>query len=336
MPHHTTVAVYGLGNMGYLIAQRLAARFSIAVSDLHAAQVARAVTQLGAVPCNPSGPLAASGPVEAVVLSLPSPAASMAVLHELAPRLARGSVVIETSTVNPADVHAQRALLAAHGVDHVDAPVLAGVGQMKAGTATLALGGEPAVIARVQEVLDAIAARQIHFGAAGAGAAAKVINNAVAHAVMVVVAEAGSLATATGVDCGKLIDILSDAQMGIQRPLTHRYAERIRAGDYEGGMPLDAARKDSILALQLAQDCGVPLFAIQASHSVYDLAAAAGYGRQDYAAIARLWADWGRPTVPAAPHGAAADGSAGSAAAASSAGSATSLAAAASPAGAPA
>lgn len=296
MPDKKTkaVAVYGLGNMGYPIAQRLASGFNVAVSDLNAGTVARAQAEFSAAPCNADTLRA----VHAVVMSLPSPAASLALLHEIAPMLARGTVVIETSTINPNDVLEQRDLLAGHGVEHIDASVLAGVGQMKSGTASLALGGELQVIARVQEVLDAISMRQIHFGASGAGAAAKVINNAVAHAVMVVVAEAGSLATAAGVDCGKLIDILSDAQMGIQRPLTHRYAERIRRGDYEGGMPLEAARKDSILALQLAQSFSVPLFAIQASHSVYDMASAAGYGRQDYSAIARLWSDWGRPAVP--------------------------------------
>jgi 3-hydroxyisobutyrate dehydrogenase len=296
MQDKKTVAVYGLGNMGYPIAQRLAGRFALAVSDLNPEQVGRARGELSATACD----AATLGSVHAVVLSLPSPAASLAVLHDIAPMLPRGTVVVETSTINPADVQEQRGLLAAHGIEHVDAPVLAGVGQMKAGTASLALGGDPAVIAQVQDVLDAMSARQIHFGPAGAGAAAKVINNAVAHAVMVVVAEAGSLATAAGVDCGKLIDILSDAQMGIQRPLTHRYAERIRQGDYEGGMPLEAARKDSILALELAQALRVPLFAIQASHSVYDMASVAGYGRQDYAAIARLWSDWGRPAVPVA------------------------------------
>lgn len=169
---------------------------------------------------------------------------------------------------------------------------------MAGGTASLALGGDLAVIARVQATLDAIAPKQVYFGAHGAGAAAKVINNAVAHALMVVVAEAGAMATAAGVDCQKLITLLSDPQMGLHRPLTYRYADRIMKGDYAGGMPLAAARKDSVLALQLAQHLGVPLFAIQASHSVYDLGVAAGYGREDYAAIAKLWADWGCPTAP--------------------------------------
>lgn len=289
------VAIYGLGNMGYPVAERIGRVFPTQVFDLNAGQLARAQQAFGAKPIESPADLVGT---RIVVLCLPSPAASLAVLQEIAPHLPDGAVVLETSTVNPKDVHASHKLLQPHGIEMVDASILAGVGQMVAGTASLALGGSRRAIERAQPVLDAIADKQTYFGELGAGAAAKVINNAVAHAVMVVVAEAGAMATAAGVDCQKLIAMLSDAQMGLHRPLTYRYAERIVRGDYAGGMPLDAARKDSLLALQLAQELGVPLFAIQGSHSVYDIAAAAGYGRDDYAAIAKLWADWGCPTVP--------------------------------------
>ena len=228
-----------------------------------------------------------------------NPTISLAVLAQIAPHLPKGAVVLETSTVNPEHIHAEQKVLAPFGIDVADASIMAGVGQMVAGSASLALGGDEKAIARAQGVLDAIATKQVYFGALGAGAAAKVINNAVAHAVMIVVAEAGAMATASGVDTQKLIALLSDAQMGLHRPLTYRYADRIVKGDYAGGMPLDAARKDSVLALQLAQTLNVPLFAIQGSHSVYDMGVAAGYGRDDYAAVAKLWADWGCPTVPA-------------------------------------
>lgn len=292
-----SVAVYGLGNMGYLVAQRIAERFPVKVADLNAAQVQRAQAEFGAVALRHPQDAA---DVDIVVLSLPSPAISQAILRDLGPVLRKGSIVVETSTVNPDDMHASAKLLAPHGIGIIDASVMAGVAQMAAGKAMLLMGGDPAHIAACQDVLDAIAPKQIYFGGTGTGAAAKVINNAVAHAVMVVVTEAGAMATATGVSCDKLIGLLSDPQMGLHRPLTHRYAERIVNGDYSGGMPLDAARKDSVLALQLAQAAGVPLFAIQGSHSVYEMAAVAGYGRDDYAAIAKLWADWGKPTVPAA------------------------------------
>jgi len=290
------VAIYGLGNMGYPVAERVGRHFATQVFDLDAAQLQRAKESFNGEAISSPDALADT---HVVVLCLPTPAISQKVLQQIAPQLPRGAVVLETSTVNPEHIHAEQKLLEAFGIDLVDASIMAGVGQMIAGTASLALGGDPKAIARAQPVLDAIASKQTNFGALGAGAAAKVINNAVAHAVMIVVAEAGAMATASGVDVQKLIALLSDAQMGLHRPLTYRYADRIVNGDYAGGMPLDAARKDSVLALQLAQTLGVPLFAIQGSHSVYDMASAAGYGRDDYAAVAKLWADWGCPTVPA-------------------------------------
>ena len=291
-----TVAIYGLGNMGFPLAERVGAKFATQVFDLDAAALARAKDKFGGVAITSPEDLKNTS---IVVLCLPNPTISMSVLAQIAPQLPRGAVVLETSTVNPEHIHAEQKLLAPFGIDVVDASIMAGVGQMIAGTASLALGGDPQPIERAQPVLDAIASKQVYFGALGAGAAAKVINNAVAHAVMVVVAEAGAMATAAGVDCQKLITLLSDAQMGLHRPLTYRYADRIVKGDYAGGMPLDAARKDSVLALQLAQTLGVPLFAIQGSHSVYDIGVAAGYGRDDYAVVAKLWADWGCPAVPA-------------------------------------
>ncbi len=291
----TKVAIYGLGNMGFPVAQRIGSQFATKVFDLDPVALERAKTAFGATPIQAPTDVMDT---QVVVLCLPTPSISQAVLSQIAPHLPPGCVVLETSTVNPEHIHAAQKLLTPYGIDLVDASIMAGVSQMQAGSASLALGGSEDAIARAQPVLDAIATKQVYFGASGAGAAAKVINNAVAHAVMVVVAEAGALATASGVSCEKLIALLSDKQMGLHRPLTYRYAERIVQGDYAGGMPLDAARKDSVLALQLGQTLGVPLFAIQGSHSVYDMAAAAGYGRDDYAAVAKLWADWGCPTVP--------------------------------------
>ena len=289
------VAIYGLGNMGYPLAERIGRQFSTQVFDLDSAQLKRAQEAFGAERIASPDMLADTS---IVVLCLPTPAVSLSVLRQIAPHLPTGAVVLETSTVNPEHIVAEQAVVESFGIHLVDASIMAGVGQMVAGTASLALGGNLDAIAKAQPVLDAIASKQTNFGPLGAGAAAKVINNAVAHAVMVVVAEAGALATAAGVDSAKLIALLSDAQMGLHRPLTYRYADRIMKGDYDGGMPLDAARKDSVLALQLAQTLGVPLFAIQGSHSVYDMGVAAGYGRDDYAAVAKLWADWGCPTVP--------------------------------------
>ena len=70
-------------------------------------------------------------------------------------------------------------------------------------------------------------------------------------------------------------------------------AERERMyADFEGGMSVTNARKDSCLALATAQQMGVPLFAISASHTPYEIAEANGLGDADYAALSRLWEEW--------------------------------------------
>ena len=294
------VALYGLGNMGYLVAERIAKQFPLQVADLNQDAIERARKEFNATVVSAPEDLAQT---RVVVLCLPSPAASQAVLTQIAPHLPKDAVVVETSTVNPSDIHASARILQAYDLPLVDASIMAGVSQMAAGSAMLLVGGDQAALDACDDVLAAISDKRIHFGAAGSGAAAKVINNAVAHAVMVVVAEAGSMATAAGVDCDKLVGLLSDKQMGLHRPLTHRYAERVMQDNYAGGMPLEAARKDSVLALELAQSLKVPLFAIQGAHSVYEIAQAAGYGRDDYAAVAKVWKDWGCPAVPAKQEG---------------------------------
>lgn len=289
------VAVFGLGNMGYPLAGRVARKLDTQVFDLDHARMDAAAAEFRATPVHSFAEVAGT---RFIVLCLPHPKASIDVLQNIRPYLRDDAVVIETSTVNASDIKRAAQELNDVGATLIDASILAGVSQMQAGSATLLLGGDEAAITASRAVLDAIAEKQVYFGDLGTGASAKVINNAVAHAVMVVVCEAGAMATASGVNIERLIGLLSDPEMGLHRPLTFRYAKRVMQSDYDGGMPLSAARKDSELALQMAQETGVPLFAIQACHSPYEIGVGAGYGREDYAVIARLWDDWGRPTVP--------------------------------------
>ena len=57
-------------------------------------------------------------------------------------------------------------------------------------------------------------------------------------------------------------------------------------------MSVTNARKDSVLAIETAQDLGVPLFATLASHAPYEIAEALGKGDLDYASLAQLWEEW--------------------------------------------
>jgi 3-hydroxyisobutyrate dehydrogenase-like beta-hydroxyacid dehydrogenase len=286
MPREPAVGVVGLGNMGGVLAARLAR--GGAVTGFDAAAEQREAAAAAGVEIAESAAAVAEA-VDVLVLSLPRPEASRAVLEEALEPLGAGSLVIETSTVGPADARAAHALAAERGAGYVDAAILSGVEQVRDGTSAFLVGGEPDDVARAEPVLRRVCERVFRFGGPGTGMAAKVVNNAVAHAEMVVLVEAAALAAAEGIALDDLCALLEQDDAGVKRPLTGRLATRVRERRYDGGMPTEAARKDSALALDMARAGGVPLFCMQAADSVYELALRAGLGRRDYASIATLW-----------------------------------------------
>ncbi|WP_166880259.1 NAD(P)-dependent oxidoreductase [Salinibacterium sp. ZJ450] len=284
------VAVVGLGNMGAAILHQVAKSGAVTGFDISGDRRRNASSIGGARLVDDLADLRNS---DVVILSLPSPQISTAVVSQLMNILPDTATVIETSTVLPDDVLSMRRLVEERGGRLVDAAVFSGVAGMQAGKAKLLVGGVPDESNDpMRPVLERISTDLLFFADPGAGMAAKVINNAVAHAVMVILSEAAALADAYGIGSEPLTELLVDPEGGLIRPLNHRYRERIRNGDYEGGMPTSAALKDSRLALALAQARSVPLFAIQGSHTVYELANAAGLGSKDYASIATLWEAW--------------------------------------------
>jgi 3-hydroxyisobutyrate dehydrogenase-like beta-hydroxyacid dehydrogenase len=285
----SAVGLCGLGNMGLAVAKRLASVHKVLAFDLSEERKAIASAVDGVLTVDS---LEAFGEVDTVVLSLPTPAISKAVCGQLTQVLAHKALIIETSTTTPQDVRDCAALVSRAGLSLLDAAILSGVSQMEQGEATLLVGGAESDIRSAAGVLDVLGRQVQVFGELGTGMAAKVVNNAVAHAVMVVLVEAMAMSAASGVDMHKIASMLEAPDGGLIRPLTHRVMERIAGGNFDGGMPLEAARKDSTLALDLAQQHGVPLFAIQGAHTVYEIAVKEGLRREDYSTLAVLWERW--------------------------------------------
>ncbi len=226
-----------------------------------------------------------------VILSLPASDISQAVVTDLLAGERIPELIIETSTVTPKVAQTLDGLCRARQVRFVDAAIASGVAAMAAGQVTFLVGGEPADVEQARPVLTPMAKKIMHLGPVGAGMGAKVVNNAVMHAVMVVLIEAAALAAKLDIPMPTLVDLLAGEE-GLKRPLTHRVCERMMQGHYDGGMSVLNARKDSTLALEIAQQLGVPLYAIQASHTPYEIAAASGLENLDYAALATLWEQW--------------------------------------------
>ena len=282
------VGIIGLGNAGSALATALSGSLPLVGYDRDPKR-RQAVAGL-AIQCVDSV-AEVTACARRIVLSLPAADVSQAVVSELLAGAQVPDLVIETSTVTPQTARTLDGLCRARHVRFVDAAIASGVAAMAAGQVTFLVGGEPADVAQARPVLAPMAKKIAHLGPVGAGMGAKVVNNAVMHAVMVVLIEAAALAARLDIPMPTLVDLL-EGEEGLKRPLTHRVRERMLRGRYDGGMSVLNARKDSTLALEIAQQLGVPLYAIQASHTPYEIAAASGLENLDYAALATLWEQW--------------------------------------------
>jgi 3-hydroxyisobutyrate dehydrogenase-like beta-hydroxyacid dehydrogenase len=282
------IGIIGLGNAGSALATALSGKLPLvgydldpnrrqAVADLEMERV-DSVAQVGTV-------------AKRIILSLPAPDISQAVVTELLAVEPLPELIIETSTVTPKVALTLDSLCQDRQVPFVDAAMASGVAAMAAGQVTFLVGGRLPDVEIARHVLAPMAKRILHLGPIGAGMGAKVVNNAVMHAVMVVLIEAAAMASKLDISMSTLVDLLQGEE-GLKRPLTHRVCERMLQGRYEGGMSVLNARKDSALALEIAQQLGVPLYAIQASHTPYEIAAASGLENLDYASLATLWEEW--------------------------------------------
>ncbi|NKB49102.1 MAG: NAD-binding protein [Alphaproteobacteria bacterium] len=283
-----SVGLIGLGNAGSALASAFSGQCRLVGFDANPAR-RQVVAGLDLEWAGSAVDIA--GQAEIVLLSLPKPEASKAVVAELLGSAQPPQLIVETSTVTPNTARDLGAMCAAADVAFIDAAVGSGVQAMAAGQVTFLVGGTDDAVAQARPTLELVAKAIYHLGPVGAGSGAKVVNNAVMHALMVVLIEAGAMAGKLDIPMEALVDILGSAD-GVTRPLQHRFRGRILNGDYAGGMSVDNARKDSMLALETAQDCGVPLFAIMAAHTPYEIAVGEGMGDQDYAALAKLWEAW--------------------------------------------
>jgi 3-hydroxyisobutyrate dehydrogenase-like beta-hydroxyacid dehydrogenase len=284
----THVGIVGLGNAGSAMATALSGKLSLIGFDIDPGR-RQAVAHL-ALDCAASlAELARRA--EIVVLSLPHPDISKRTVADLVNSEPHPGLIIETSTVTHTVAQELQALCQPHGVGFIDAAIANGVASMAAGKITFLVGGVPDDVAKAEPVLKAMAESIMHLGPVGAGMGAKIVINAVMHAVMVVLIEAGAMATKLGLPMQTLVNLLKRDE-GLMRPLTHRVQERMMQGNYTGGMSVANARKDSTLALATAQELGLPLYAILASHTPYEIAEAVGMGQLDYAALATLWEQW--------------------------------------------
>ncbi len=202
--------------------------------------------------------------------------------------LRRGCTYVDSSTVAPALARRIAAACAERGVEFLDAPVTGGTWGAEKGELVFMVGGKREALERVEPVLGAMGKRWFHLGAHGAGQTVKLAMNMILALQVDALAEALALVTTAGVPAERLIEVMQSSMA--RSPLLDIKAPMMLKGDFAPSFPLRLMHKDLGLALELANQLGVPLPATAAAREVYS--AVKGAARKedlDYAAVARFW-----------------------------------------------
>jgi 3-hydroxyisobutyrate dehydrogenase len=123
--------------------------------------------------------------------------------------VATSTLLIDCSTIDVESARMVASAASERGLAMVDAPVSGGVAGAQSASLTFMVGGTTEAFARAQPILEAMGKTIVHAGGAGNGQAAKICNNMVLGASMIVVCEAFLLAEKLGLDAQKLFDISS-------------------------------------------------------------------------------------------------------------------------------
>ena len=287
------VAVLGLGAMGLPMATNLAERFPVRGFDVVAERRALA-ERAGVVPTGTAAEAVAGADV--VLIAVRDRAQLEQLLFGetgIAPHMARGAVVLLTSTVGDAGVRAVAPRLAEAGLRFVDAPVSGGPARAGAGDLLVVVGADDDAWAAAEDVLDAMASTLVRVGdAPGDGQAMKTVNQLLCGVHIAAAGEALALARALGLDAEVALKaLMSGAASSFM--LGDRGPRMLQAYDEDAGGPhdvevratLNTFVKDMGIVSSAAKGAGLSTPVAAAAEQLYLQGAARGLGDRDDSSI---------------------------------------------------
>ena len=275
----------GLGAMGAPMARNLAKAGLLAALYNRTAGTATALAaDLGCAAAPTPADLAAA--CDVVVLCVSADADVLELVDALAPKLARGAIVIDCSTVSAATAREAARRLAVQGAAFLDCPVSGGTEGAANGTLSIMCGGDAAALGRARPVLDAMGKRVVHMGDSGAGQATKAVNQIAVAGVNQAVSEALAFAEAEGLDLARVIDAVGGgaAQSWF---LTNR-GPNMRNMAFPLGFRVTLHQKDLAICQAMAAEHGVQLPVVEMTMIHYRRLIEAGHGGEDISSLFRL------------------------------------------------
>jgi len=281
------LGVVGLGRMGANMARRLAdEHFTLgAVYDVRPA----ATTELAAeLKCAAAKTLAEVTRQSDIILTVVTDDAAMRAIFSPENLLhkAQGKIFLNFATVSPAVHRELESAIAAAGAQALEACMASSITQARQGQLFLILGGDPALVARMEPLLAAISSARRYVGPTGRGAQVKALVNMVMNINTAGLAEGLGLGAALGLDLTALREVF--AQTGANSRVLETDGADMQAREHDCYFSAAHAAKDSGIAVELARQAGVKTPLAEATLRQYQLMIEKGLGELDKSGVAEL------------------------------------------------
>lgn len=288
------VGFIGIGNMGAPMAGHLVRKgFDVTVYDVRPETVKAFVAEHGGRAA--AALVDAAHGMDAVITMLPDDGIVRKVVlgdgseNCAAAGLAKGAVVIDMSTCNPAATRSLAEALKPRGIGLVDAPVMGGVIFAKDATLDIMVGGEAELVERVKPLLEAMGRNLIACGGIGTAHAMKALANYINACTLINAIEAMTIGRKFGLDSRLMAEAFTTMCAGRNHPVGKKIVPQVLTRKFGTGMALGFIAKDVRVALDTARAVGAHAPLAERVSELWSAAAGQLGGELDHTQIVRCW-----------------------------------------------
>ena len=285
------IGFVGVGRMGGPMAMRLLeAGHALCVYDTSAAAM-KTLVDRGAKALGSAEEVASSA--EVVMISLPTPPVVQAVTMGERGILRGGRVktLIDLSTTGPSVAKVVGKAAAERNVSWVDSPVSGGVAGAQKGTLAVMVSCAQPTFPVVDPLLKVFGKTFYVGDKPGLAQIAKLANNLLAAAALVVSSEAMAMGVKAGLDAKVLIDIIN-AGSGRNSATQDKFPRSILTGTFDFGFATGLSYKDVRLCVDEAEALGVPMVVGAAVRQMLAVTNARFGADSDFTSIAKVLEEW--------------------------------------------
>lgn len=223
---------------------------------------------------------------EVIIIVVADPAAVQSILNQIKPRLASGTLIIQSSTISAAWTRIFAEQVQQSGALFLEAPFTGSKPAAENRQTVYYLGGEPDVVEIARPILEPISSAILHIGPLGSASSLKLAMNINIAGVAQSLCESLALCRAAGIND----DIYFKA---LGRNISHSGVAdlkepKLRQHDYAPQFSLKHMAKDLGLALETAAGFSMTLEHTVNLRGIYTQGIASGWSEDDFICLIRL------------------------------------------------